>query len=122
MNIQMKRGLTPSSFESLVVCLKCQHRLKASLLSDCWFVGATNADCQISDHSAYIEGDVAVCGFDGNAGFALLGENLQEGEAEFVTIAEPGGDYERSFALISALENLRERLNMPNLPAKSIAN
>jgi hypothetical protein len=28
----------------------------------------------------------AELGVDGNAGFALLGENIQEGEAEFVTI------------------------------------
>ena len=31
----------------------------------------------------------AELGIDGNAGFALLGENLQEGEAEFVEIALP---------------------------------
>lgn len=121
MNIQMNRELGLSRIASLVVCLKCHDRLKDSLLSEYSFVGSAPESCQISDHSAYIEGDVAVCGFDGNAGFALLGENLQEGKAEFVTIAEPGGDYERSFALISALEKLRERLDMPNLPAKSIA-
>lgn len=27
-------------------------------------------------------------GIDGNAGFALLGPNLQEGEAEFVTVVQ----------------------------------
>lgn len=121
MNIQMKRELTLSKTNSLTVCLKCHDRLKDSLLLDYRFVGSAPEGCQISDHSAHVEGDIAVCGFDGNAGFALLGENLQEGEAEFVTIAEPGGDYERSLALISALENLRKRLNMPNLPAKSVA-
>ena len=31
----------------------------------------------------------AELGIDGNCGFALLGENLQEGEAEFVEIALP---------------------------------
>jgi hypothetical protein len=31
----------------------------------------------------------AEIGIDGNAGFALLGENIQEGEAEFVEIALP---------------------------------
>lgn len=31
----------------------------------------------------------AELGVDGNCGFALLGENLQEGEAEFVEIALP---------------------------------
>lgn len=121
MNIQMNRLVSLSRVDRITVCLKCHDRLKDSLLADYSFAGATPKACQISDHSAYVEGDIAVCGFDGNAGFALLGENIQEGEAEFVTIAEPGGDYERSFALISALENLRERLNMPNLPAKSLA-
>lgn len=33
--------------------------------------------------------DRAELGVDGNCGFALLGENLQEGEAEFVEIALP---------------------------------
>jgi len=28
----------------------------------------------------------AIIGVDGNGGFALLGENLQEGEAEFVEV------------------------------------
>lgn len=31
----------------------------------------------------------AELGVDGNCGFALLGENIQEGEAEFVEIALP---------------------------------
>ena len=31
----------------------------------------------------------AELGIDGNAGFALLGDNLQSGEAEFVTIDLP---------------------------------
>lgn len=31
----------------------------------------------------------AELGIDGNAGFALLGENIQEGEAEFVEINLP---------------------------------
>lgn len=31
----------------------------------------------------------AELGIDGNAGFALLGENIQEGEVEFVEIALP---------------------------------
>jgi hypothetical protein len=30
----------------------------------------------------------AELGIDGNCGFALLGENIQEGEAEFVEISE----------------------------------
>ncbi len=34
----------------------------------------------------------AELGVDGNAGFALLGENIQEGEAEFVEIALPLSD------------------------------
>jgi hypothetical protein len=33
--------------------------------------------------------DRAELGVDGNAAFALLGENIQEGDTEFVEIAEP---------------------------------
>jgi len=31
-------------------------------------------------------------GMDGNAGFALLGDNIQEGQCEFVTTPEPDGE------------------------------
>jgi len=34
----------------------------------------------------------ATLGVDGNAGFSLLGENLQVGEAEFVTIKQLGDE------------------------------
>ena len=34
----------------------------------------------------------AALGIDGNAGFSLLGPNLQEGEAEFVTIVHVGDE------------------------------
>jgi hypothetical protein len=58
--------------------------------------------------------DRAIIGIDGNCGFALLGENLQEGEAEFVEV--PGEDGERSqadretWAATKALRNLEARL------------
>ncbi len=58
-------------------------------------------------------------GIDGNCGFALLGEDLQNGEAEFVefqtspevadTIAA------KRAACDQAFKNLKTRLNMPNL-------
>jgi hypothetical protein len=69
-------------------------------------------------------------GIDGNCGFALLGVNIQEGEAEFVEIEDvplksPDDsifidyNYRRQTAEIraakNALEKLRERLNMPEL-------
>jgi hypothetical protein len=34
----------------------------------------------------------AVLGIDGNAGFALLGGDLQEGEAEFVEVKQIGNE------------------------------
>lgn len=37
-------------------------------------------------------GERALIGIDGNCGFALLGENLQEGEAEFVEVVEVRGE------------------------------
>jgi hypothetical protein len=61
----------------------------------------------------------AQLGIDGNCGFALLGDDLQSGEAEFVEIAAP--TYERAVsadevaAARQAFENLKLRLNMPNL-------
>ena len=63
----------------------------------------------------------AQLGVDGNCGFALLGPDIQEGEAEFVEIAPtreaayhaPLGD--KLAACKEALEKLRERLNTPEL-------
>lgn len=77
----------------------------------------------------------AELGIDGNCGFALLGPDIQEGEAEFVEIRSvdeskiPGGRHEwftgevRSLhtqgaklaACKQALEKLRTRLNRPEL-------
>ncbi len=64
--------------------------------------------------------DRAMLGVDGNAGFALLGENLQEGEAEFSDITEASiekfGFYTaQRVAAHEALEKLRERLGRPDL-------
>lgn len=78
----------------------------------------------------------AELGIDGNCGFALLGENIQEGEAEFVEITpvvvEPyyantrheqfTGERHNQLSLSAklraakqALEKLRARLNRPDL-------
>jgi hypothetical protein len=54
-------------------------------------------------------------GIDGNCGFALLGDDLQEGESEFVEIEEPYDIDAQRFACYLALEKLRVRLNMPLL-------
>ena len=54
----------------------------------------------------------AKVGIDGNCGYALLGENLQEGEAEFVEIEgwpRPSYKQERA-AWGKALRKLEERL------------
>ena len=69
----------------------------------------------------------AELGIDGNCGFALLGLNIQEGEAEFVEIPTAttdrdssfmrpkGSDAARLWACKEALRRLRTRINAPNL-------
>ncbi len=61
-------------------------------------------------------------GVDGNAAFALLGPDLQEGEAEFVTIPD---DWDKRWELKSiaeracaktALANLCKRLGVEHIP------
>ena len=52
----------------------------------------------------------AELGIDGNCGFALLGESLQEGEAEFVEIASPGDTSAQLTACKKALRALQARL------------
>lgn len=60
----------------------------------------------------------ALLSVDGNAGCALLGANLQEGEAEFVTV-ECRDDEHISQAEVracyQALKALRNRLGKPDL-------
>ena len=62
--------------------------------------------------------DRAMLAVDGNCGMALFGENLQDGEAEFVVVA-PRPDEPRQEAEVracwAALKRLRERLNRPDL-------
>ncbi len=65
----------------------------------------------------------AELGIDGNAAFALLGPDLQEGEAEFVEIPDHLLNNQDQEVQIGAtltypklaLKKLRERLNMPDL-------
>ena len=65
----------------------------------------------------------AKLGIDGNAAFALLGPDIQEGEAEFVTIPDDMAEHchppgEVSAQLICcrmAFLKLRERLGRPDL-------
>ena len=56
----------------------------------------------------------ATLGIDGNAGFALLGENLQAGEAEFVVVPPEDGKRSQSerecWAATKAFRNLEARL------------
>ena len=59
--------------------------------------------------------DRAELGLDGNAAFALLGEDIQSGEAEFVTVENPENAQEVRSAAYRALANLRVRLEQPNL-------
>lgn len=59
-----------------------------------------------------------VLGVDGNAGFAMIGPNLQEGEAEFVGIRDGMGALkERQIrACAMALATLRQRIGRPEAP------
>lgn len=57
----------------------------------------------------------AAIGIDGNCGYALLGENIQEGEAEFVEVQSPGERIDKAIAAKAALNRLRERLGKPHL-------
>ena len=65
----------------------------------------------------------AQLGIDGNAAFALLGPDLQEGEAEFVTIPDdmpetctpPGISSAQVICARMAFLKLRERLEVPEL-------
>ena len=62
----------------------------------------------------------AELGIDGSCGFALIGENIQEGEAEFVEIPSAkqdakGDEAAKLWACNEALRRLRTRLNAPNM-------
>lgn len=57
----------------------------------------------------------AELGQDGNCAFALLGENTQDGEVEFVEVANPRDWREVRQASYRALHNLRVRLNNPDI-------
>ena len=60
----------------------------------------------------------AELGIDGNAGYALLGPNIQEGEAEFVTVVQDNSELLSSAEMRAAklaLAHLRGRLGQPDL-------
>ena len=57
----------------------------------------------------------AQLGVNGNAGFALLGPNLQEGEAEFVTFEAGASLSDQLAACYNALNILRGRLGIADL-------
>lgn len=61
----------------------------------------------------------AELGMDGNAGFALLGENIQEGECEFETVRgtelhpDPNSDGAKRQAINRAFTRLKARIGRP---------
>jgi len=60
----------------------------------------------------------AMLGVDGSCGFALLGENIQEGEAEFVEVDnnnENLGSVNERIACGKAFDNLKKRLGRSDL-------
>ncbi len=60
----------------------------------------------------------AELGIDGNAGYALLGPNIQVGEAEFVTVEQDNNEllsHAEMRAAKAALRKLRGRLGQPEL-------
>lgn len=60
--------------------------------------------------------DRAELGIDGNCGFALLGQNIQDGEAEFAEIPKWDNRHHAELAACKqALRQLRDRLGRPEL-------
>jgi hypothetical protein len=60
----------------------------------------------------------AELGIDGNCGFALLGENIQDGEAEFVEVVQMKDEplhIAESRAATKAYNQLKARLGLPHL-------
>lgn len=61
----------------------------------------------------------AELGIDGNCGFALLGPNIQEGEAEFEEFRattqnpDPNSDGAKKQAISRAYRRLKERIGRP---------
>lgn len=58
----------------------------------------------------------ATLGVDGNAAYALLGPDLQEGESEFVTLPDKWTSIDEVRAARLALNRLKERLSIEHLP------
>lgn len=61
----------------------------------------------------------AELGIDGNAGFALIGENIQEGECEFVTVEKRKDEpmhVAECRAATAAYNALKARLGLEHLP------
>jgi hypothetical protein len=57
-----------------------------------------------------LEGRAIHIGIDGNCGYALCGDNLQTGQAEFVEIADVKDTESQRAAAIEAFNKLRTRL------------
>ena len=63
----------------------------------------------------------AVLGIDGNCGFALLGENIQEGESEFEEIVTDEPTWSSGYATVAryainrAYQRLKTRLGLEHL-------
>lgn len=69
--------------------------------------------------------DEATVGMDGNCGFALLGEDLVVGEAEFVEISQAdiqslGNEAAEERAWMAALDKLRTRLDKPEMTFRKV--
>lgn len=70
----------------------------------------------VRDEEEETDMERAILGVDGNCGFARLGPNLQDGEAEFEPIKDFGKEWhaeqhrQAKIAINKALQRLRERL------------
>jgi hypothetical protein len=87
-----------------------------------WGKGIVNWDGLLLD-GWMPRNECAELGVDGNCGFALLGDNLQDGEAEFVPIATtaPEGTAEWRAAAAASAETAYRRLRarLPDRPFRS---
>lgn len=57
----------------------------------------------------------ATLGIDGNCAFALLGENLQEGDSEWVDLPDNPSRADKVRCAYEALHKLQQTLNKPGL-------
>lgn len=89
-------------------CLECEGSGQViGCAHDCCTMPCSNCN---SKGQVFMKNQTAMLGVDGNCGFALLGPNIQEGEAEFIEVKAPAGDWEKAEAASEAFDKLKARV------------